>query len=103
MNNFSLFVYQESVLHNTVLELLQAAATHSTDAHKTEGQYGNEDLHFFLDLDMAALGSEPEHYSDYIAKVQKEYAFLPETMYNNLRLKVRNYCDNMLMFPKLWF
>ncbi|PSN33311.1 hypothetical protein C0J52_21231 [Blattella germanica] len=79
---------KESVLRSKVVELLQAAATHSTDAHKNEGQYGSEDLHFFLDIDMAVLGSDPELYSEYIAKIQQEYAFLPETMYKSLRLKV---------------
>jgi predicted metal-dependent HD superfamily phosphohydrolase len=72
------------------VNLLRAAATHSTDAHKTDGMYGSEDLHFFLDIDMAVLGSSPEHYSEYVAKIQQEYAFLPETIYRSLRLKVGN-------------
>jgi len=50
--------------------------------------YGSEDQHYFLDIDMAVLGSSPEHYSEYTTKVQQEYAFLPETTYRNLRLKV---------------
>jgi predicted metal-dependent HD superfamily phosphohydrolase len=79
---------QESPLRNAVVDLLCAAATHSTDAHKTDGMYGSEDLHFFLDIDMAVLGSNPEHYSEYTAKVRQEYTFLPETMYRSLRLKV---------------
>jgi predicted metal-dependent HD superfamily phosphohydrolase len=79
---------QESPLRSAVVDLLCAAATHSTDAHKTAGMYGSEDLHFFLDIDMAVLGSNPEHYSEYTDKVQKEYTFLPETMYRSLRLKV---------------
>ncbi|KAJ9601537.1 hypothetical protein L9F63_000280 [Diploptera punctata] len=90
---------KESELHSTVLELLQAATTHSTDAHKTDGQYGSNDLHFFLDIDMAVLGSEPEHYLDHIAKVQQEYAFLPETIYNNLRLKV---LQSFLQIPNIF-
>ena len=80
---------QESSLRTAVVDLLHAATTHSTDAHKTDGMYGSEDQHYFLDIDMAVLGSSPEHYSEYAAKVQQEYAFLPETTYRNLRLKVR--------------
>lgn len=79
------------------MDLLHAAATHSTDAHKTDGMYGSEDLHFFLDIDMAVLGSSPEHYSEYTAKVQQEYAFLPETMYRSLRLKV-GICSTEILF-----
>lgn len=78
------------------MDLLRAAATHSTDAHKTDGMYGSEDLHFFLDIDMAILGSSPEHYSEYITKVQQEYAFLTETMYRSLRLKVGIYWIEIL-------
>jgi predicted metal-dependent HD superfamily phosphohydrolase len=78
------------------VDLLRAAATHSTDAHKTEGMYGNEDLHFFLDIDMAVLGSNPEQYSEYTAKVRQEYTFLPETMYRSLRLKVSMYWIKIL-------
>lgn len=67
---------------------MKAAATHSTEAHKTNDLYGNDDCHFFLDIDMAVLGSTPEDYAQYTELVQKEYEFLPDKTYKALRCKV---------------
>ncbi|XP_069681568.1 uncharacterized protein [Periplaneta americana] len=89
----------ESPLRSAVVDLLHAAATHSTDAHKTEELFGSDDLHFFLDIDMAVLGSDPEQYAEYTAKVQQEYAFLPESMYRSLRLKV---LQSFLQIPNIF-
>ncbi|XP_017794711.1 PREDICTED: uncharacterized protein LOC108576263 [Habropoda laboriosa] len=69
-------------------ELLKVAATHSTDAHKIGGAFGDEDAHYFLDLDMAVLGSSPETYAEYRERIRGEYSFLSEPMYTALRLKV---------------
>lgn len=30
--------------------------THKTEVHETRGVFGQDDLHFFLDMDMAILG-----------------------------------------------
>lgn len=79
---------QDSPLRLEVIALLQAAATNSTDEHKTDGVFGAEDLHYFLDIDMAVLGSEPAHYASYTGEVRKEYSFLPDAIYQSLRLKV---------------
>ena len=73
---------------NEVTSLLRSAATHSTDAHKITGEYGSEDRHYFLDLDMVAMGIDEDGYTRYAAKVEKEYAFLPAAVYKSLRLKV---------------
>lgn len=67
---------------------MKVAATHSTDAHKIDGAFGGEDAHYFLDLDMAVLGSSPENYAEYREKIRGEYCFLSEPMYTALRLKV---------------
>lgn len=67
---------------------MKVAATHSTDAHKIGGAFGGEDAHYFLDLDMAVLGSSPENYAEYREKIRGEYCFLSEPMYTALRLKV---------------
>lgn len=81
--------FQESPLYTDVVNLLEAADTSSTEEHKTDGAIGNEDKHYFLDLDMVVLGSEPEQYADYAKKVKQEYQFLPQPVYNDLRVKVK--------------
>lgn len=65
------------------------AATHSTEAHKVGGAFGGEDAHYFLDLDMAVLGSSPDSYAEYRERIRGEYSFLSEPMYTALRLKVK--------------
>lgn len=69
---------------------MRAAATHSTDAHKVGGAYGEEDAHYLLDLDMAILGAPIEKYTEYRERIREEYSFLSEPMYTALRLKVKN-------------
>ncbi|XP_075217318.1 uncharacterized protein LOC142322291 [Lycorma delicatula] len=89
----------ESDLFKDVVKMLEAVDTHSTDEHKTDGVYGSDDCHYFLDLDIAILGSDPEHYADYATRVQREYSFLPSTMYQALRLKV---LQNFLQIPNIY-
>ncbi|KAG8297082.1 hypothetical protein J6590_043515 [Homalodisca vitripennis] len=81
-------MFAESPLYSEVLSLLEAADTSSTEEHKTDGAIGSEDRHYFLDLDMVVLGSEPEQYAAYAEKVKQEYHFLPQPVYNDLRVKV---------------
>nr|CAD7399919.1 unnamed protein product [Timema poppensis] len=91
---------EESTLHSTVLALLQAASTSSTEEHKTPGVFGTDDLHYFLDLDMAILGSSPEHYVEYTSIVRREYAFLSDNMYRSLRLKT---CKQAIPIERLHY
>lgn len=90
LNSYFIFIIQDAVLREETCELLKVAATHSTDAHKIGGAFGGEDAHYFLDLDMAVLGSSPENYAEYREKIRGEYCFLSEPMYTALRLKVIN-------------
>lgn len=89
----------DSELREQTCELLKVAATHSTDAHKEGGAFGGEDAHYFLDLDMAVLGSPPEIYAEYRERVRGEYSFLSEPMYTALRLKV---LQNFVQIPNIF-
>lgn len=89
----------DAVLREETCELLKVAATHSTDAHKIGGAFGGEDAHYFLDLDMAVLGSSPENYAEYREKIRGEYCFLSEPMYTALRLKV---LQNFVQIPNIF-
>lgn len=89
-HNMSIYIFfQDSELREETCALLKVVATHSTEAHKVGGAFGSEDAHYFLDLDMAVLGSLPENYAEYRGKIRGEYAFLSEPMYTALRLKVQ--------------
>lgn len=90
---------QDSELREGTCDLLRVAAVHSTDAHKVGGAFGGEDAHYFLDLDMAVLGSPPEHYAEYREKIRGEYSFLSEPMYTALRLKV---LQNFVQIPNIF-
>lgn len=90
---------KDSPLRAKVLNLLEAAAIHSTEAHKTDGTYGNEDCHYFLDIDVAILGTDPESYNEYTTLIRKEYEFLPDNTYKSLRLKI---LQSFLLIPNIF-
>uniref|UniRef100_A0A915C9R2 Uncharacterized protein n=1 Tax=Parascaris univalens TaxID=6257 RepID=A0A915C9R2_PARUN len=73
---------------NYVANLIVESGKNCTDAHMTEGMFGEEDLHFLLDFDMAFLGSEPSKYDVHCANIRKEYAHLSDEDYADQRLKV---------------
>lgn len=92
-------VPSDAELREETCALLKVAATHSTEAHKVGGAFGSEDAHYFLDLDMAVLGSSPESYAEYREQIRGEYSFLSEPMYTALRLKV---LQNFLQIPNIF-
>ncbi|CAG0883952.1 unnamed protein product [Darwinula stevensoni] len=81
-------IEKDSALYKQVTELIRLTATHMTEEHTAEWTFGTEDKHYFLDMDMAVLGSSPEEYLKYAANICKEYAFLPQDAYQKLRAKV---------------
>lgn len=48
----------------------------------------HSDLHYFLDFDLAILGTERSIYIDYAEKIRKEYKWVPTFLYNKNRKKV---------------
>ncbi|KAG7210191.1 hypothetical protein KM043_011748 [Ampulex compressa] len=90
---------KDAELREEACALLKVATTHSTEAHKVGGAFGGEDAHYFLDLDMAVLGSPPEKYAEYRERIRGEYSFLSEPMYTALRLKV---LQNFVQIPNIF-
>ncbi|KAG8222066.1 hypothetical protein J437_LFUL000510 [Ladona fulva] len=88
-----------SPLFEEVINLLKSSATHITEEHKTEGAFGTDDQHYFLDLDMVVLGSPSSVYDEYVQKVRQEYSFLPDKSYSSLRLKV---LQTFLQIPNIF-
>lgn len=48
----------------------------------------NSDLQYFLDFDLAILGTSQNTYMDYAEKIRKEYKWVPAFLYNSNRKKV---------------
>lgn len=48
----------------------------------------NTDLHYFLDFDLAILGTTQNIYIDYAEKIRKEYKWVPDFLYKRNRIKV---------------
>uniref|UniRef100_A0A8D8Y9K6 Uncharacterized protein n=1 Tax=Cacopsylla melanoneura TaxID=428564 RepID=A0A8D8Y9K6_9HEMI len=71
----------------------------STDEHKSPGVYGSDDIHYFLDLDMLELGTQPEEYLSYTQKLREEYDFLKDQFYFSLRIKL---LQNFLQIPNIY-
>ncbi|KAJ8664903.1 hypothetical protein QAD02_006565 [Eretmocerus hayati] len=90
---------KDSPLLKETQALLRIATTHSTDEHKIDGAYGEQDAHYLLDLDMSVLGDNPDKYAEYREKIRGEYSFLSKTMYTALRLKV---LQNFLLIPNIF-
>lgn len=79
---------QNAELITKVEDLILASKTHCTEEHKSEGIYGKNDVHYFLDFDVSILGSEPSEYKEYASQICEEYNYLPPSKYNFLRSKV---------------
>ena len=58
----------------------------ATKTHHADG--GDAAMQWFLDLDLAILGSAPEIYRAYSAAIRREYEWVPELVYKRERRKV---------------
>ncbi|VDN29325.1 unnamed protein product [Gongylonema pulchrum] len=73
---------------NYVATLILESGKNCTDAHLTVGAYGDEDIHFLLDFDMAYLGADEALYDKYRKDIRRESAHLNDDDYRQQRLKV---------------
>lgn len=56
---------------------------------------GDRDANYFLDFDMAILGSSPSRYTSYTNKIRKEFSMVPDLVYRKGRIKVICHFLNM--------
>lgn len=71
-------------------ELIDASLINSTPIHLTPNATGTGDVHYFLDIEMAVLGSCPSEYAEHFdySKMKDEYGFSTDHDFFQLRLKV---------------
>ncbi len=55
---------------------------------KTHEWLEDEDLQFFLDSDLAILGTPPSRYDEYRLQIRQEYKSIPDEQYRKGRIKV---------------
>lgn len=58
-----------------------------TRLHRIEASAGLPDAPWFLDMDLAILGSTPEQYNIYRQQIRKEYWIIPESLFKKGRIK----------------
>uniref|UniRef100_A0A915CMN6 Uncharacterized protein n=1 Tax=Ditylenchus dipsaci TaxID=166011 RepID=A0A915CMN6_9BILA len=84
---------------NYVANLLLESGNNCTDANLTQGEYGEEDVHFLIDFDMAWLGASELEYQKHKIAIRKEYSHLSESEYDEQRLKVLQF---FLQVPNIY-
>ena len=85
---FCWFVTLQAEATEKVKEWIILTKEHSTEAHRCEGTFGNEDWHYLLDMDMAVLGRNPKDYDAYATDIRSEYQHIPLPEYCERRAKV---------------
>lgn len=95
VKSFELFLsfYTEAACqnldHSLVQKYIAATETHCTSEHsETSKQWGNTDMHIFLDLDMAILSVESLDYDDYADRIRQEYCHYTDDAYCRRRVNV---------------
>ncbi|VDO21268.1 CG3579-PA, putative [Brugia malayi] len=68
--------------------LILKSEKHCTDAHLIANSYGEDDVHFLLDFDLAFLGVDEIEYDTHSKNIRKEYNHLNDEEYRQQRLKI---------------
>jgi predicted metal-dependent HD superfamily phosphohydrolase len=74
---------------NAVQAMILGSAKHTLDSIPKELLSENDkDILYFFDFDLSILGAEFSVYEKYAESIRKEYAFVPDTMYQEGRKRV---------------
>eukprot|EP00127_Corallochytrium_limacisporum_P000183 Clim_evm44s6 gene=Clim_evmTU44s6 len=79
--NFSVEVSLPTDITETTKRFIYTTITHKTPEHMDQDLFGGEDLHYFLDIDMAVLGKPKRRYMQYASQVREEYKHVPHDHY----------------------
>ncbi|GMR35234.1 hypothetical protein PMAYCL1PPCAC_05429, partial [Pristionchus mayeri] len=72
---------------NRVAELIIESGKGSSDVNLQEGAYGEDDLHYLIDFDLAFLGDTPENFVEHEMAMRSEFYHLSDVEYAMQRLK----------------
>ncbi|KAM3718778.1 Protein ViaA [Dirofilaria immitis] len=72
-------------LENYSRKLILGSGKHCTDAHLTPDTYGEGDIHFLLDFDIAFLGVDEIEYDMHSKNIRNEYDHLNDDQYRQQR------------------
>lgn len=86
-------------LTDVVVDWIIATKKHQTPEHLTSGAYGQTDLHYFLDMDMAVLGRPNSEYTTYVEQIEMEYNHMSKEAFNSGRTTVMK---NFLKVPNIF-
>lgn len=81
------------VVISSTVDYILATRTHQPSVEDT-------DLQYFLDFDLAILGTPFDEYAQYCQDIRQEYKFVPKLLYQNIRAKILR---RFLKRPKLYF
>lgn len=104
-SSLSFLGVKHSLQSSYVCELIEATASHCTDVHlDPSGKTGQDDVHYFLDFDMAILGADAEgllykikwkgrrnvisDYDQYRKQIREEYAHIDDRTFTQKRCKM---------------
>ncbi|XP_019851634.1 PREDICTED: uncharacterized protein LOC105312645 isoform X2 [Amphimedon queenslandica] len=73
---------------NNVYDMILLTETHKTPAHTEGHNFGTNDEHFLLDLDMSILGQTWSVYARYAGNIRREYCHIPHSDYCQKRAEV---------------
>jgi predicted metal-dependent HD superfamily phosphohydrolase len=88
------------VLSDDVQTMICATQKHTTEPFAAQMKGPANDLCWFLDFDLAILGSQTEIYAAYAKAIRREYAWVPAFLYRKGRRQV---LTNFQARPQLFF
>lgn len=66
------------VISETSAMIRLTASGHRTAEHDSDTPFRARDIHYFLDFDLAILGSNPVEYTIYAKQIREEYSHVPD-------------------------
>ncbi|XP_052256678.1 uncharacterized protein LOC127861948 isoform X2 [Dreissena polymorpha] len=87
-----------------VVDWILQTKGHLTAVTTTPDMYGDDDLHFFLDMDLGILGADRTRYMEYAADIRKEYCHVPDGVFHRRRIEfLERFLERKNVYNTLYF